>query len=68
MGSCTKVPRCGLQLWCQWGGFVVEEILEVDWFMTKIVLVKTLIILVPVVVLVCASMVHIYSVALSVFF
>jgi hypothetical protein len=34
------------------GSFIIEKIFEVDWFMTKIVLVKTLIILVHVVVLV----------------
>jgi hypothetical protein len=67
-GHVQRWPRCGLQVWCQWGGFVIEEILEVKWFMMKIVLVKTLIVLVPIVVLVLLFNVrHLFSCFINLF-
>jgi hypothetical protein len=51
-----------MQLRCRWGSFVIEEVLEVDWFMTKILMVEALIILVPVVVMVLRfNVAHFFS-------
>jgi hypothetical protein len=47
---------------------VIEEVLEVDWFMTKIVLVEALAVLVPVVVLVLRfNVVHFFNCFVNLF-
>jgi hypothetical protein len=57
-----------MQPWCQWGSFVIEEVLDVDWFMTKILMVEALIIPVHVVVMVLRfNVAHFFSCFVNIF-
>jgi hypothetical protein len=57
-----------MQLWCQWGSFIIEEILEVELLLMEIVVIMVFMVLVLVIVLIlCFNISHLFSCFVNLF-